>query len=403
MFYNVLNGVKAIEYGNLISAPFCAKMLADIGTEVIKIEKPERGDDSRRLEPFLQDIQHGAERSGLFQYLNMNKLGITLNPETATGKKMFMELLKRADIFIENNPPARMKRLGLSYEFVKRINPHIVMTSITPFGQTGPYRDYKGCELVTTHMGVVGNISTREGDVSKEPIKYPAHLFSFQAGLSAAAGTLGAFYHQRVTGSGVQLDVSEQESVIQNLNAATARYSYGKQIVSRTDVLSVAPSHILPCKDGYIYNALAEEHQWWRFVEVMGHPDWADNELFKDATSRAKYWDALKPLLLEWTMQYTVEEIYRTSQEKGIPIGAVRTADQVLKDKQMAAREFFIEMKHPGNGKRQYPGVPYLFSDINREEPAAAPSLGQHNEEIYCERLGYTRNDLDKFREAGVI
>ena len=176
MFYNVLNGVKAIEYGNLISAPFCAKMLADIGTEVIKIEKPERGDDSRRLEPFLQDIQHGAERSGLFQYLNMNKLGITLNPETATGKKMFMELLKRADIFIENNPPARMKRLGLSYEFVKRINPHIVMTSITPFGQTGPYRDYKGCELVTTHMGVVGNISTREGDVSKEPIKYPAHL-----------------------------------------------------------------------------------------------------------------------------------------------------------------------------------------------------------------------------------
>jgi CoA:oxalate CoA-transferase len=403
MFYNVLNGVKAIEYGNLISAPFCAKMLADIGTEVIKIEKPERGDDSRRLEPFLQDIQHGAERSGLFQYLNMNKLGITLNPETATGKKMFMELLKRADIFIENNPPARMKRLGLSYEFVKRINPHIVMTSITPFGQTGPYRDYKGCELVTTHMGVVGNISTREGDVSKEPIKYPAHLFSFQAGLSAAAGTLGAFYHQRVTGSGVQLDVSEQESVIQNLNAATARYSYAKQIISRTDVLSVAPSHILPCKDGYIYNALAEEHQWWRFVEVMGHPDWADNELFKDATSRAKYWDALKPLLLEWTMQYTVEEIYRTSQEKGIPIGAVRTADQVLKDKQMAAREFFIEMKHPGNGKRQYPGVPYLFSDINREEPAAAPSLGQHNEEIYCERLGYTRNDLDKFREAGVI
>jgi crotonobetainyl-CoA:carnitine CoA-transferase CaiB-like acyl-CoA transferase len=403
MFYNVLNGVKAIEYGNLISAPFCAKMLADIGTEVIKIEKPERGDDSRRLEPFLQDIQHGAERSGLFQYLNMNKLGITLNPETATGKKMFMELLKRADIFIENNPPARMKRLGLSYEFVKRINPHIVMTSITPFGQTGPYRDYKGCELVTTHMGVVGNISTREGDVSKEPIKYPAHLFSFQAGLSAAAGTLGAFYHQRVTGSGVQLDVSEQESVIQNLNAATARYSYAKQIISRTDVLSVAPSHILPCKDGYIYNALAEEHQWWRFVEVMGHPDWADNELFKDATSRAKYWDALKPLLLEWTMQYTVEEIYRTSQEKGIPIGAVRTADQVLKDKQMAAREFFIEMKHPGNGKRQYPGVPYLFSDINREEPAAAPSLGQHNEEIYCERLGHTRNDLDKFREAGVI
>jgi crotonobetainyl-CoA:carnitine CoA-transferase CaiB-like acyl-CoA transferase len=252
-------------------------------------------------------------------------------------------------------------------------------------------------------MGVVGNISTREGDISKEPIKYPAHLFSFQAGLSAAAGTLGAFYHQRVTGSGTQLDVSEQESVFQNLNAATARYAYAKQIISRTDVLSVAPSHILPCKDGYIYNALAEEHQWWRFVEVMGHPDWADNELFKDATSRAKYWDALKPLLLEWTMQYTVEEIYRNSQAKGIPIGAVRTADQVLEDKQMAARGFFVEVEHPENGKLRYPGVPYRFSDIKREPPAAAPFLGQHNEEIYCGRMGYTRQEMEKLKEAGVI
>jgi crotonobetainyl-CoA:carnitine CoA-transferase CaiB-like acyl-CoA transferase len=402
MFYKVLNGVKVIEYGNMISAPFCAKMLADIGAEVIKVEKPAIGDDSRWREPFLKDIP-GTERSGLFQYLNMNKLGITLNPETATGKKIFIELLKNADIFVENNSPNSMKELELSYKFVKQINPRIVMTSITPFGQTGPYRNYKGCELVDTHMGVVGNISTREGDTSKQPIKYPAHLFSFQAGLSAAAGTLGAFYRQRVTGLGTQLDVSEQESVIQNLNAATARYSYGKQIVSRTDVLSVAPSHILPCKDGYIYNALAEEHQWWRFVEVMGHPDWADNELFKDATSRALYWDALKPLLLEWTMPRTVEEIYRTSQEKGIPIGAVRTADQVLGDKQMVARGFFVAVEHPENGRLQYPGVPYRFSGINKEPPQAAPLLGQHNEDIYCGRMSYSKRDLDRLKEARII
>ena len=277
------------------------------------------------------------------------------------------------------------------------------MTSITPFGQTGPYKDYKGCELVNTHMGGVGYISTREGDISKEPIKYPAHLFSFQAGLSAAAATLGALYHQSVTGLGEQLDVSEQESVIQNLNSAIARYSYAKQIVSRTDVLSVAPPHILPCKDGYIYHAFVEEHQWRRFVEVMGHPDWADNELFKDASTRAKYWDALKPLLLEWTMEHTVEEIYRRSQERGAPVGAVRTADQVLNDRQMAARGFFVEIEHQETGKLKYPGVPYTFSEIQREAPVAAPLLGQHNEEIYCGRLGYTKRDLAKLKEAGVI
>ena len=146
-----------------------------------------------------------------------------------------------------------------------------------------------------------------------------------------------------------------------------------------------------------------EEHQWRRFVEVMGHPDWADNELFKDAEIRSQYWDALKPLMLEWTMEHTVEEIYRSSQERGIPLGAVRTAEQVLNDKQMAARGFFVEVEHPEIGKLKYPGVPYRFSEIQREAPVAAPLLGQHNEEIYCGRLGYTKRDLDKMKEAGVI
>ncbi len=402
MFYKALNGVKVLEFGNLISAPFCAKILGDLGAEVIKIEEPEIGDTSRKQEPFLKDIP-GTERSGLYQYVNMNKLGITLNLETTTGKKIFGELLKTADIFVENNPPKRMKELGLDYKSVKKINPRIIMTSITPFGQTGPYKDYKGGELVATHLGGVGYLSTREGDASKEPLKYPAHLFSFQAGLCAAGATLGYLYGQKITGEGTQIDVSEQESVIQNVNASIARYSYTGQISRRTDVLDLAPHHILPCKDGYIYASFVEEHQWRRFVEVMGHPDWADSELFANAQIRSQYWDALKPLMLEWTMEHTVEEIYRNSQEKGIPLGAVRNAAQVLEDKQMKAREFFVDIDRAKTGKLTFPGVPYRFSEIQREAPVAAPLLGQHNEEIYCKRMGYTRIDLDKLKEAGVI
>ena len=182
MFYKVLDGVKVIEYGNLVSAPFCAKILADMGAEVIKIEAPCCGDDSRRMEPFLKDVP-GLERSGLFQYLNMNKMGITLNPEITSGKKIFRELLKNADIFVENNPPGRMKELELSYDYVKFINPRMVMTSITPFGQTGPYKNYKGGELIIAHIGGIAYDSVREADISQEPIKAPAHLFSFQAGL----------------------------------------------------------------------------------------------------------------------------------------------------------------------------------------------------------------------------
>jgi len=402
MFYKVLDDVKVVEYGNFISAPFCAKILADLGAEVIKIEAPNCGDITRRQEPFLNDSP-GIESSGLFQYLNMNKFGITLNPETATGKKIFGELLKNADIFVENNSPKRMKELTLTYKDIKKINSRIVMTSITPFGQTGPYRDYKGCELIIAHMGGVGYVSTREGNKNKEPIKYPAHLFNFQAGLSAAAATMIAYYHQNMTGIGEQLDVSEQESVIQNMNSAVARYSYGKQIIARTDILDIAPAHILPCKDGYIYVGFVEESEWRRFVEVMGHPDWADSELFKDAWTRGRYWDALKHLMSEWTMEHSVEEIYRRSQEKGIPLGAIRTADQVLKDKQMAAREFFVDVENPQNTNLTYPGVPYRFSEIQRESPLAAPFLGQHNEEIYCDRLGYTKSDLSKLEEAGVV
>ena len=402
MFYKVLDGVKVLEYDNLISAPFCAKIMADLGAEVIKIEEPYCGDNTRRQEPFLGDIPV-SDRSGLYQYLNMNKLGITLDPSTATGRKIVNELIKNADIFIENNTPKRMKELGLSYEFIKQINPRIIMTSITAFGQTGSYKDYKGSELINTHFGAVGYISMREGNISKEPLKYPAHLFSFQAGLSAATATLGGLYHQTITGSGEQIDVAETESAIQNINSALARYCYTKQIVSRTDVLSVAPAHILPCKDGYIYHSFVLEHHWWRFIEVMGHPDWADNELFKDYATRALYWDALKPLLLEWTMKYTVEEIYRMCQAKSIPIGPVRNAEQVLKDEQMVFREFFVEIENNEYGKLKYPGVPYRFSEIRREAPVPAPSLGQHNEDIYCGRLGYSRCDLVKLKEAGVI
>lgn len=400
MFYQALDDIKVLEYGNLFSAPFCAKILADLGAEVIKIEPPGCGDPTRATEPFLKDAPEG---SGLFQYLNMNKLGITLDPATATGRKIFAELLKHADILVENNPPRRMKELGLTYRAVHGINPRTIMASITPFGQTGPYKDYEGSELVITHMGGVGFISTRESDINKEPIKYPAHLMSFQAGLSAAAATLGALYRQRVANLGSHLDISEQESVIQNLNSAVAHYWYLHQIVARTDVLSIAPAHILPCKDGYIYNAFSEEHQWRRFIEVMGHPDWADSELFKDATARALYWDALKPLLLEWTMEHTVEEIYRWSQERGAPLGAVRTADQVVADRQMATRGFFVAVGKQPAGNLKYPGVPYTFPEIPRETPAAAPALGEHNAAVYCGRLGFARRDLVKLKEAGVI
>jgi CoA:oxalate CoA-transferase len=402
LFYDLLHGVKVIEFGNLISAPFCAKILADLGAEVIKIEEPEHGDEARRREPFLEDTPD-LEHSGLFLYLNMNKLAITLNFRTTKGKRILAELLRKSNIFVENNSPKKMKELGITYDYIKKIQPNIIMTSITPFGQTGPYKDYKSCELISAHMGGAGYVSTRETDISREPIKLPGHMFSFQAGLGAVGATLGALIRQRLTGLGQQLDISEQEVVIQNLPTLLLYYCYGNQIISRTDRLSMAPFHILPCKDGYIVNAFLEEQQWRRFVEFMGNPDWADSELFKDYPTRARNWDALKPLLLDWTMEHTMDEIYRGSQEKGVPIGPTYTAEQMCSDRQLASRAFFVEIEHQESGNLKYPGVPYRFSGIPRQEPVPAPVLGQHNEEIYCRFLGYTKRDLVKLKESNVI
>jgi crotonobetainyl-CoA:carnitine CoA-transferase CaiB-like acyl-CoA transferase len=146
-----------------------------------------------------------------------------------------------------------------------------------------------------------------------------------------------------------------------------------------------------------------EEVQWQRFVELMGSPEWATSELFATYGSRATFWDALKPAMLDWLKDHTMDEIYRASQDKGVAIGAVYTAKDMFQDRQLAAREFFADIDHPENGKLKYPGVPYRFYDLPRETPAAAPQLGQHNEEIYCGRLGYSRQDLAKLKEAGVI
>lgn len=402
MLYRMLEGVSVIEYGNLVSAPFCTKVLADLGAEVIKIEDPDRGDDARRCGPFSHDIP-GKDRSGLFLFTNMNKLGVTLNLRTAKGKDIFAELIKNTNIFVENYSPSVMKTLGISYEYVKMINPGIIMTSITPFGQTGPYRDYKGSELINAHMGGAAYAASFDNDVSKEPIKMAARFFSFQAGLSAAMVSIGALYYQNLTGLGEHIDVSEQESVVQNLLYPFSFYDSTKEINPRIDALNRNSNRILPCKDGYIYPAFTKEEEWRRLLKVMGDPDWGDSELFKDSNSRNNNWDALRMLVSEWTTKHTMGEIVQWCQENHIAVAPVNTAENLLDSRQLAARKFFIEVEHVECGKLKYPGLPFIPSDVPKEASTPAPLLGQHNKEIYGSRLGYSDDDLVRLHEAKVI
>jgi len=192
-----LSGLKVLEYSQFIAGPFCGKFLADFGAEVIKVEEPGVGDEARRRGPFPNDIPH-QEKSGLFLFLNTNKLGITLDVKSATGVKIFKDLVQQADILVESNPPQVMKALGLDYATLSKINPRLIMTSITPFGQTGSYRDYKSCDLVCSHMSQIAICQPFESRTTRrEPLKAGGYQTDFMAGLTGAVGTMSALLATR--------------------------------------------------------------------------------------------------------------------------------------------------------------------------------------------------------------
>ncbi|MDD5127359.1 MAG: CoA transferase [Dehalococcoidales bacterium] len=397
-----LQDVRVIEYGQLISVPYCGKLFADLGAEVIKIEKPVLGDDARRREPFLDDLP-GSERSGLFLNLNTNKLGITLNLEKATGREIFKKLIRNADILIEDTSPGEMSSLGLDYDSLKSINQTLIVTSITPFGQTGPYQKYEGCDLTGWHMGGAGYITPRyAGTTDQEPLRV-MQLTSYLAGINAAAAAMCALQVQRRTGNGQRVDVSHLECMFLALGLYAPYWSYAHRNATRAARAVYAPIHFLKCKDGWVFIQGQEEHHWRRLVEMMGNPDWAQTGLFDDMASRGDNWDSLQPLLEEWTGQYTKAEIFEMAKEKKMPIGPVNTIEEVVHSRQLKERGFFKEIEHPGTGKMTYPGAPYQFAATPWAIRTPAPLLGQHNEEIYCTRLGFTKGELAKMYETGII
>ncbi len=225
MSEQALSHLKVLELCNFVCGPYCTKLLADLGAEVIKVEPPGVGDESRRRGPFLNDIPH-PERSGLFLYLNTNKSGITLDIKTTKGRGILKELIKKTDILVEDNPPKVMKELGLTYHELKKINPRLVMTSITPFGQTGPYRDYKAHEMNLYHAGGEGYLlPIQSPDLTREPVKAGGLVGDCICGLSSAIATLAAAYNMKETGVGQHIDVSKQDVLMTMVLLEIAMYA----------------------------------------------------------------------------------------------------------------------------------------------------------------------------------
>jgi crotonobetainyl-CoA:carnitine CoA-transferase CaiB-like acyl-CoA transferase len=398
-----LSGLKVLEYGDFVSAPYCGKLLADLGADVIKVEKP-GGDSARKQGPFPKDIPH-PEKSGLFLYLNTNKRGVTLNLKSAAGKKIFKELSKWADVLIENQTPQDAKKLGIDYETLHQINPALVVTSITYFGQTGPYRDYKGSNLVSMHMSAEAFLNPAYEVYDSDhnpPLKLPGHSGDFLCGLIAAICTMSGVFAQKATGIGQHIDLSQQEALACMICHEVGDY-YDSGITylrDRKHRWENSPKY--PCKDGFIMMNIPFQF-WESVIEMMGSPEWAKNQAYKTPVGLHSNWKEIQPRIIEWMKQHTVAEVEKAAKAKRLDISIVYSAKEVADLELFAAREFFVEVDHKAAGKIKFPGAPVKFSSTQAKTPRPAPLLGEHNAEIYCQMLGHTTDNLVKMKQTGTV
>ena len=402
-----MRGLKVVELGNFVSGPYCARLLADAGAEVIKVESPE-GDESRRRGPFPDDIPD-PNRSGLYIGLNANKLGITLDIQTYSGKKLLGALLEDADILIENNPPGKMEKLGLDFPSLHQRYPRLIVTSITPFGQTGPYRDYLGDDLIIFNMGGLSyatpGLPDKVEDPEKEPPLRPAsYAADFAAAIVGSVATLMALMAREMDGIGRHADVSGQEAVASAMVRDLVTPSYLGLDKRRGDPLdALMPNSYFPCEDGYVVITAYTDDHWQKLVDVMGNPDWAREPKFRDGNARTDNWEELQPLIREWTMAHTGREIHDATQSKGLPCFPAYELGQAVASDQVAARNFLREVELSPGRTAKFPGLPFRFGDTPWPVRMPAPRLAEHNNVVLSQRLGYDGASMVQLRRTGVI
>jgi len=403
MTAQALSGIKVLEFSDFISGPYCGKLLANMGADVIKIERPGTGDKARSWGPFPNNLPH-PEKSGLFLFLNTDKSGITLNIETALGLKIFNDLIKWADILIESHPGREMVELGLDYDTLKQVNPKLIVTSITAFGLTGPFKDYIGCDLVASHASAeaFGNPAEGVEDVNKfAPLKGPGHGADFMSGLTAGLCTISAVMARQIYGCGQHVDLSAQEALASVGRQELAFYAVEGSVPTRQKGRKRRGGILYPSKDGYVCIWIGPHYQ--KIVDMLGNPDWSKEEIFIDTQTRQKYMEEFNALVSVWTRERTMKEIDDLAISFQVPCSPVRSVKDLVNDEQLAFRDYWIELDHPEAGKLKYPGAPYKLSATPWKAGRAAPLLGEHNEKVYCQMLGYSRQDLVRMRQGGIL
>lgn len=390
-----LHGIKVIDLTRVLAGPFCTMTLADLGAEIIKIEKPGTGDDSRAFGPHL----HGE--SAYFMSINRGKKSLTLDLKAEKGREIFLKLVKDADVVVENFKPGVMKKLGLDYAALKKINPKLIYCASSGFGQTGPYSSRPAYDLIIQGMGGLMSIT---GPDASQPTKVGSSIADIFAGVFSAIGILSALYNRTHTGKGQMVDVAMLDCMVAILENAIARFTGSgiDPVPIGNRHPSIAPFTSVRTADGYINIACGNDALWLKLCEIIERPGLATDKRYESNRSRCDHMPDLLPQLNEAMQGQTSSYWLKKLEEGHVPAGPINTISQVLSDPQVLARNMLLEIAHPVAGMVKVPGSPVKLSDTPAEVKAPAPVLGQHNDEILAS-LGYSAQQIESFKAEAVI
>lgn len=397
MLEKLLNGVVILDLTRVLAGPYCGMIMSDLGAKVIKIERPVVGDDARAYGPY----QNGE--SIYYAGLNRGKIGITLNLKDEKGKEIFKDMVRKANIVIENYRPGTMEKLGLGYDVLKEINPSIIYGSVSGFGHTGPYSKRAGYDIIGQAAG--GLMSTTGWSFSP-PTRTGTPMGDVLGGLNMAIGVLAALYRQKETGKGEKVDISLVDSVVSSMQNINMIYTTEGRIPQRIGnrYESTYPYDSFKAKDGDVIIGAGNDKLFKKLMEVMGKADLISDERFLSVSKRVENHELLKEIIEDWSEDKGVDEISKLLNDNGIPSTPINTIDRIVVDEQIAVnRNMFPVQKHPvaGDIKLTNNAIKLTETDSNPDKPA--PTLGQHNEYVYKELLGYTDKKFEELIDNKVI
>lgn len=392
-----LEGIRVVDLTRILAGPYCTMMLGDMGAEVIKIEHPKGGDDTRGWgPPFLNGV------STYFISINRNKKSLTLNLKDERGKELLRDLIRKGDVVVENFRPGTLDKLGFSWEEIHRLNPAVVFASLSGFGQTGPRKDEPGFDVVIQGEGGIMSIT---GEPDGPPSKFGASIADITAGMLAAQGILLSLYHREKTGVGQMVDVGMLDGQVALLTYHANNYfGTGKLPPRRGNKHpSITPYETYECKDGYFNLGVGNDSLWRRFCDAMGLGGIKEDPKFAVNKDRVDNRLELQEILDAFFAEKTVRETLETLRGAGIPCGPINNLEQVLSEPQILAREMVVDVDVPVAGPTKVTGVPIKLSETPGAVRTPPPTLGQHTEEVLESVLGMDEAQRNALREEGVV